>query len=158
MRIISLTGVGNRTYWVAFKLGNNSDVAFIQPYTDKVKLNSAEIEAGYHQVTKDTLDLLIESEEVLSSTMINGNRYVFFKFQLSEAYNVMIVDDYALVDLQSNYDGELYTVKVVTDENLKSQRIGVYLYDHEFDEVFDPKNDDYDEFEWRIQCLDQLSG
>lgn len=103
------------------------------------------------------MDYLISEEEVLSQTLINGNRYVFFKMQLKEgAYNVLMVDDYALVDLQSNYTGELYSVKVNTKENIRSQRIGVYLYDHEFDEVFDPKTDDYDELIWRIECQDQL--
>ena len=157
LKIISLTGVGQDVYWTACKLAENSDVVFIKPFTDKEKLNSAEWEAGYHQVTKDTMDYLISEEEVLSQTLINGNRYVFFKMQLKEgAYNVLMVDDYALVDLQSNYTGELYSVKVNTKENIRSQRIGVYLYDHEFDEVFDPKTGDYDELIWRIECQDQL--
>lgn len=150
MKVVSLTGVGGDTYWTGLKLSKNADVVFLQPYTDKAKLSTAELETGYHQVSKERLDELIESEEVLSLTMIDGNRFVFFKCQLEEAYNIMIVDDYALVDLQNRYKGELYSVKVVTKENVKSKRVGVYLYDHEFDYVFDPELHDIDELEWRI--------
>jgi hypothetical protein len=81
---------------------------------------------------------------------VNNHRWVYFKFQLEEAYNILITDDYSVVDLWDRWDGELYNIKVVTPENLKSNRIDVYLYDHEFDEVFDYKTDDFDELGARI--------
>ena len=150
MKIVSLTGMGSGVTYTAERLARNSDVAYVKPYTDKEKLSSAEWNWGYHQVSKSELDELMETYPVLCCNRINGHRWVYFKFQLEEAYNVLIVDDYALVELQHNWDKDLYSIKVVTDENEKSNRVGVYLYDHEFDEVFDYRTDDMDELEARI--------
>jgi len=150
MKIVALTGVGTGVTFTAEKLAENSDVSYLKPYTDKEKLSSAELIQGYNKVSKDELDLMIQTEEVLCQTLVNGHRWVYFKSQLESAYNILITDDYSLVDLRGNWDGELYTVKVVTPENLKSNRIDVYLYDHEFDEVFDYKTDDFDELGARI--------
>ena len=150
MKIVSLTGVGTGVNYVAEKLAENSDVVYLKPYTDKPKLSSAENLMDYHQISKDEMDIMIQNESVLCMTKINGHRWVYFEFQLKEAYNILITDDYSLVDLRDNYGGDLYTVKVATEENLKSKRIGVYLYNHEFDEVFDYKTDDIDELGARI--------
>ena len=150
MKIVALTGVGTGVTFTAEKLAENSDVSYLKPYTDKEKLSSAELIQGYNKVSKDELDLMIQTEEVLCQTLVNGHRWVYFKSQLESAYNILITDDYSLVDLRGNWDGELYTVKVATPENLKSDRIGVYLYNHEFDEVFDYKTDDFDELGARI--------
>ena len=150
MKIVALIGVGTGVTFTADKLAENSDVAYLKPYTDKLELSSAEKNWMYHQVSSEEMDELLECYPILSSTLIDGNRWVYFKFQLKEAYNVLVLDDYAFADLRSNWDGELYSVKVVTPENLRSNRIGVYMYDHEFDEVFDYKTDDFDELGARI--------
>ncbi len=150
MKIVSLTGTGSGVTYTAEKLAENSDVAYLKPYTDKETLSSAESIVGYHQVSKEELDLMIQTEDVLCITKVNNHRWVYFKFQLEEAYNILITDDYSVVDLWDRWDGELYNIKVVTPENLKSNRIDVYLYDHEFDEVFDYKTDDFDELGARI--------
>ena len=150
MKIVSLTGAGSGVTYTAEKLAENSDVAYLKPYTDKETLSSAESIVGYHQVSKEELDLMIQTEDVLCITKVNNHRWVYFKSQLEEAYNILITDDYSVVDLWDRWDGELYNIKVVTPENLKSNRIDVYLYDHEFDEVFDYKTDDFDELGARI--------
>ena len=159
-KVITLTGHKNcGKYNVAMDLAENSDVAFIKPYTDReIPLDDIPEEYGdFHYVSKDTLDLMIEDDEVLSSTMIDGNRYVFFKFQLTAQYNVLIADDYGVVDIKSNW-GDVYSVKVYSDKQIDSDRVGVYLYDHEFDEIFHYGLDDVDELEWRIgsdECTDK---
>ena len=159
-KVITLTGYKNcGKYNLAMDLANNSDVAFIKPYTDReIPLDSIPEEFGdYHYVSKDTLDMMMEDDEVLSSTIIDGNRYVFFKFQLTASYNVLIADDYAVVDIRSNWKNT-YSIKVYGKNQRDSDRVGVYLYDHEFDEIFHYGSDDYDELEWRIgadECTDK---
>ena len=150
MKIVSLTGAGSGVTYTAEKLAENSDVAYLKPYTDKEELSSAESIMGYHQISKEEMDNFLETEDVLSCITVDGHRWAYFKFQLKEAYNILVTDDYGLVDLRSNWKGELYSVKVATEQNHKSNRIGVYLYNHEFDEVFDYKTDDFDELGARI--------
>ena len=76
-------------YNLAMDLAKNSDIEFIKPYTDReIPLDELPEKFGdFHYVSKDTLDMMIEDDEVLSSTLINGDRYVFFKFQLVAPYN-----------------------------------------------------------------------
>ena len=151
-KIVTLTGYKNcGKYNLAMDLANNSDVAFIKPYTDReILLDEIPEEYGeFHYVSKDTLDIMMEDDEVISSTTINGNRYVFFKFQLTAPYNVLIADDYAVVDIRSNWKNT-YSIKVYGDNQKDSDRVGVYLYDHEFDEIFHYGSDDVDSLEWRI--------
>lgn len=153
MKIITLTGGKNTKKEVlAYRLAKNSDVSYIKPYTDREvsdDVDESELN-GYNYVSKDTLDTMIEEDEVLCSRIINGNRYVFFKSQLIHDYNVMIVDDYALVDLQSNWKEDLYSIKVKSNNEKASNRIDTYLYDHEFDKVYNIDTDDFDALEWGI--------
>ena len=153
MKIITLTGGKNTKKEVlAYRLAKNSDVSYIKPYTDREvsdDVDESELN-GYNYVSKDTLDTMIEEDEVLCSRTINGNRYVFFKSQLIHDYNVMIVDDYALVDLQSNWKEDLYSIKVKSNNEKASNRIDTYLYDHEFDKVYNIDTDDFDALEWGI--------
>ena len=151
-KIITLTGHKHcGKYLVACKLADNSDVAFIKPYTDKETSPSDGEDFDFHYVSKDTLDDLIERETVLSSTTINGNRYVFFECQLEKPYNVLIADDYAVVDIQDKFKQNVYSIKVWNEMQVESERVGKYLYNHEFDEVFHYGVDDIDELIWRIE-------
>lgn len=153
MKIITLTGAKNTNKeLLAYKLSQNSDVGYIKPYTDReIPEDAEECDVNnYNYVSKDRLDEMIEEDEVLCKTLVNGDRFVFFKSQLEHSYNVMIVDDYTLVDLQSNWKKELYSIKVKSNGEKPSNRIGTYLYDHEFDTVYNTDSDDYDELEWRI--------
>lgn len=95
---------------------------------------------------------MIQNEELLSLTRVNSNRYAFFKNQLTASYNVLILDDYALVDVKDKWDGKIYTIKLKSKNQIESDRIGEYYYDHEFDEVFNTDDDDYDELESRIEA------
>lgn len=145
-KIITLTGeINSGKYNVALDLAKNSNVSFIHPFTD----NESAFEE-YHIVSKDALDIMIEEEEVLTETIVKGYRYVFFKSQLVTGYNVLIVDDYSLVNLREHWKGKLYSIKVISEHQRESTRIGVYLYNHEFNEVYNYGKDDFDELEWRI--------
>lgn len=149
-KIISLTGHKNcGKVRLAYDLAKNSAVEYITPFTDK-PVPLEDIDDDLHYVSKDTLDLMIESEEVLSETMIDGYRYVFFKSQLTSAYNVLILDDYALADVKTKWKN-LYSIKVYGENQIDSDRVGVYLYDHEFDEIFHYGVDDIYELEGRIE-------
>lgn len=149
-KIVTLTGSKNTPkIYIASKLSENSDVAYIKPYTDKEDLSSAELEMEYHQVSVEEMDILLQSDDLLSCTRINGNRWAYFKSQLTHAYNVLIVDDYGLCDLRDVYDN-IYSIKVVSKNMKPSDRVGVYLYNHEFDEVFDYDTGDLYELEARM--------
>lgn len=148
--IISLTGHKNSgKLSVEFDLAKNSAIEYVKPYTDRP---SNEIwDDCYYFVSKGELDELICEKEVLYQTMVNGYRYVFFKDQLTADYNILILDDYGVAELQSKYRKYLYSVKVVSKKQRDSDRVGVYLYNHEFDEVFDYDTDDITDLEYRIE-------
>ena len=153
--IITLTGHKNcGSDKIAERFAENSEAQWIQPYTDapvpSIEPISQKHGDWYHYVSKERLDKMIEKQEVLCCTRIKGHRYVFFKAQLTAKYNVMIVDDYALIDVQDHYKGKIYTIKVKSNNQIESDRIGEYYYDHEFDEVFHYDYDSYDELEARI--------
>ena len=131
---------------LAYKLSNNSAVSIVYPYTDCPKT----IYEEYNQVTPDVLDDMLESKTILSNTVIDGYRFVFFKEQLKDAYNVLILDDYALADMRGKYD-RIYSIKCWSKCQGDSDRVGVYLFNHEFDEVYEYDNDDIDELICRIE-------
>ena len=151
-KVITITGHKNcGKVRLAERLAKNSDVEFIRPYTDmEIQLSEiAEKFGEYHYVSSDTLDLMMEDDEVLSETVIDGVRFVFFKFQLTAPYNVLIADDYAVVDIRDKWKNT-YSIKVWSDKQEDSDRVGVYLYNHEFDTVFHYGDDDPDELEVRL--------
>ena len=153
-KIISITGAKNSGKLnLAMDLAENSDVEFITPYTDReIPIHElAEKYGDYHYVSKGTLDLMIKSEKVISSTTIDGDRFIFFEFQLTDGYNLLILDDYALADLRTNYKCKLYSIKVWSKKQENSDRVGVYLYNHEFDAVFEYGIDNVEELEWSIE-------
>lgn len=152
MKIVSITGhKHSKKYELAYDLCRNSEVEFIKPYTDReLSVYDIKDEDCCIYVSKNTLDIMLENYPVLSMTRINGARYVFFKCQCTASYNVMILDDYALVQTRDNWNDELYTIKLYSKENTQSDRVGVYLYDHEFDEVFHYGEDSIDDLEVRL--------
>ena len=149
--IISLTGAKQSgKVELGFKLAENSAVQFVKAYTDR-KSNQLIWEDCYIFVSSEKLDELLVEREVLHITNIQGNRYVFFKDQLTASYNILIVDDYGVVDLRDKYTNNLYSIKVVSKNQKPSNRVDVYLYNHEFDKVFDVDNDKVEELEWEIE-------
>ena len=150
-RIITLTGhqyCGKVS--VAIKLSSNSDMELIYPVTDKPvpPYQSHYDRDEYAHISKERMDELLETEELLCMTTIHRYRYCFFKFQLKADYSIMIVDDDALVQVRNNHD-DVYAIKVWSDNEKKSDRVG-QLPNSEFDEVFHYKVDDISELEWRI--------
>ena len=131
---------------LAYMLSLNSAVDYLYPWTD----NPSDIYLEYHQVSKGTLDILIEEHDVLTVTMIDGYRFVYFKDQLKADYNILILDDYTLAELRSTYE-RLYSIKVWSKGQEDSERVGVYLYNHEFSEVFEYGVDEVEDLEWRIE-------
>ena len=152
-KIITLTGhryCGKVS--VAIKLSRNSDMEIVHPVTDKPipKERTDYYGDEYAHVSKERMDELIATEHLLSQTVIDGYRYCFFEFQLKAPYNIMILDDDALVQTKENYDGDVYSIKVWSDNEKKSKRVGESVQDYEFDEIFHYKVDDVEELEWRI--------
>ena len=148
--IISLTGAKHSGQLrLAFRLEENSAVGFVRPYTDR-PYNSVWSDC-YNFVSNEVLDTMIEEKEVLYKTIIHGHRYVFFKEQLTETYNILILDDYGVAELSTKYSNDLYSIKVVSEDEKDSSRVGVYLYNHEFDKVFDYDKDSVEELEWEIE-------
>ena len=155
--IITLTGHKNcGKDNIAYKLSKNSGVSYIHPYTDRPVpeyMEAEELDADYNFVSSEKLDKMMDHLDVVSVTLINGHRYVFFERQLTAPYNVMIVDDYALADIKDQWSGRLYSVRVKSKNEVESNRIGEYFYEHEFDEVFNYDSDDVDELEARISYV-----
>lgn len=145
MKIIAINGAKNTKKEVmALRLANNSAVKYVRPYSTKKSIH-------FEWVKKDVLKDMMDKEEPLCKTIIKGEIYCFFKSQFKEDYNVVIVDDYALVDLMSNWDDEIITVRLKSKDSESSERFGSYLYDHEFDIVFNIDTDDYFELEAMIE-------
>ena len=153
-KLITLTGHKNsKKDWVARKLVENSDIEWITPFTDKKKDIGKDSEecGGYHFISKERMDEKLREEEWISKITVNGNRYVYFKSQLTADYIVLIVDDYGLMELfESIPRNNLYTVKVKSKDQIESDRVDSYLFDHEFDMTFDVDNGDINELEAHI--------
>lgn len=152
-KIVTLTGhkyCGKVS--VAVKLASNSDMDLVYPVTDKpVPVEQSEYNRDeYAHVTRERMDELIEKEHLLSETVIDGYRYCFFEFQLKSPFNIMILDDDGVVQTKRNYTGDVFTIKVWSDRQAKSERVGEYMTNDEFDVVFHYKVDDISELEWRI--------
>lgn len=153
-RLITLTGHKNtKKDWVARKLAENSDIEWIKPFTDKKKDIGKDAEecGGYHFISKEKMDEKLKTDEVVSKVTINDNRYVYFKSQLTADYIIMIVDDYGLLGVfDTVHRNKLYTVKLKSKDQIESDRVDSYLFDHEFDIIFDVDNGDIDELEANI--------
>ena len=153
-RLITLTGHKNtKKDWVAGKLAENSDIEWIKPFTDKKKDIGKDSEecGGYHFISKEQMDEKLRDEEYIAKVTVNGNRYVYFKSQLTYDFIVLIADDYMLMELfQSIPRNNLYTVKVKAKDQIESDRVDSYLFDHEFDKIFDVDHGDIDELEAHI--------
>lgn len=148
--IVSITGNKHSGQTkLAFRLSENSAVSFIKPYTDR-PVDDLWSDC-YHFVSKEKLDELLDEREVLTQRLVNGHRYVYFKDQLTSSYNVMILDDYGVADVMTNYTMNVYSIKVTSKNEKPSKRVGVYLYNHEFSEVFDTDTGSVEELECRIE-------
>lgn len=138
-KIITLTGAKNSPVdTVALKLSRNENVDYILPYTDNVH---ADYDMGYHIVSKASLENMIETDYVLQVTRLNGHTYAHFKFQLVNDYNILIVDDYGLQQVEKNWNGKLSAVYVTGGET--SDRVGV-MFGQEYYNYIIVKDTDLD--------------
>ena len=146
MRLIALNGAKNtKKEWVAQKLSDNSDCIWIQPITDKPNPNRDYEENELIHLNQSELDYKMKKNTPLAVTEVNGHRYVFFTYQLTAGYCVLIADDNVIGYLKNNWDGELVTVRVHSNDEIYSARS--LLKDDEFDIIFNVDNDDIGELE-----------
>lgn len=156
MKIVTITGHKNtKKDYIASKLAENSDVEFIKPYVDVELPKGIEPEefGEYHIVLPAVMDDMIRDEKVICITEIENRRYVFFDFQLTADYNILIVDDYGMMLIKEKYD-DVYSILLKSKNQRPSKRVLEFLTPTEFDEVFDVDNDDIDELEVRIAWQD----
>lgn len=149
MRIIALNGARNTGKdYIAKILSKDEYTEFILPYTDKKAYLGVDPErtGGYHYLKKDVLDEKIGKELVLSLTTVKDYRYVYFKSQLINGDNVLILDDNAITHLKQEYSSdELLTIRLKSKNSKPSDRFDCYLYDHEFDIVYDKSESNINE-------------
>lgn len=149
-KIITITGAKQTGKMeLASKLSGNSDCVWVKPYTNSPNAYPD----CYNVVNKETLSAMIDEEKPIFTTLIKGYRYVVFPSQLLAEYNVLIVDDYALIDVKDAWKNIIVTIKVHSEKEQKSERSGVYLYDHEFDIVFNTDTGNVYELEAEIEWL-----
>ena len=150
-KIVTLTGHKHtKKDYVAKKLAENSEVEFIKPYVDMElpkHIEPFEMEERFHIVLPTVMDDMLRDEKVLCKTEINGKRYVIFEFQMVKDYNVIIVDDYGLLQVRDNWDGEMLTIFVTSKNQKPSERVCEFLTPSEFDVRFSSDFDDFDELE-----------
>lgn len=85
------------------------------------------------------------TEEYLASAVVNGNTYVYYESQLVNDFNVLIVDDYTLSDLLTNYP-DVVTVWVDNPKAEPSERVNVLFTKDDFDYVYNVGLDDPSEW------------
>jgi len=155
-KIVTLTGHKNcKKDIVASRLSENSDVEWIKPYVGinlPKGVEPIEMADRFHIVLPQVLEDMIRQEKVLYKILINGKWYVFFEFQLTHDYNVMILDDLGVITLWDKdvWAGETYNIFVTSKQETPSERVGEYLNKTDFDEVFDADVGDIHELEVRI--------
>lgn len=133
---------------VAIELAKNSDMEFIHPVTDKPSQQTDYYGDEYTHISKERMNELVNSGKLLSMTVVDKYRYCFFDFQLKSEYTLMIVDDDALSQIIENFDGKVFAIRVYSDNEVKTDRVG--SNDDIYDELFHFKVDDLSELEWRI--------
>ena len=121
MKLIVLNGAKHtKKTTLALRLASNSDVQYVRPCTSKKDVDCNFIE-------KEQLDKMKDECEVLSCTTIKGIDYVFFKHQFNADYNIIIADDYAVIDILNNWNDDILLVRCVSENQGKSERFGSYI-------------------------------
>ena len=144
-KIVTVTGHKNCGKDIVVKeLTKNDGVVFIKPYTDRELpphlVGDSFYEERYNYVLPSVMEDLLRDSQPLSEKLINGHRYVYFAFQMVNPVNVVIADDYEVVSIKETYPS-VYSVRVVSEKEEQSDRVGEYLYQHEFDFVLDFDNE-----------------
>lgn len=146
MRLIALNGAKNtRKEWVARRLSNNSDCIWIQPFTDKPSPYREYEDDELMHLNEPILSAKMDDENILAVTELNGYKYVWFENQLRAGYCVIIADDDVIAYLQNNWEGDLMTVRIHSNDEIYSARS--ILKDDEFDIVFNVDTDEIDKLE-----------
>ena len=139
MKIIAINGAKNsKKEYVASMLARNSDCIWIKPYTDEMNHQQDE----YIRLNEPKLTAKMERETPLCETEVKGHRWVFFETQFRASFCVIIADDRIINYLKNNWDGELFTIKCHSKDEMESERFS--LPDNEFDLVYNVDNDEID--------------
>lgn len=145
MKIIAINGAKNsKKEYVASMLARNSDCIWIKPYTDQENpINLEEFEKDeYIRLNPPKLSAKMEREIPLCKIEVNGHRWVFFETQFRASFCVIIADDRVIRYLKKNWNGELFTIKCHSKDEIESERFS--LPDNEFDLVYNVDNDEID--------------
>ena len=131
-------------------LASNSDCRWVKPYTDKkVPVNQENWEMDeYIHLNEKQMAHKMNRDKVLMSIDVNGDRYVYFEYQMNSEYVVIVGDDRVVSYLKDNWDGKLITVRCHSDGEKYSERN--LLSDSEFDIVYHYDTGDYEDFEAKI--------
>ena len=142
MRIITLTGLkqSGKTR-LAMKWGKNVNVSYLCPYTTNRKRPTE-----FFYLSRDKMEEKMKYDTLLCSSIINGETYAYFKSQLKNDFNIIIVDDYALSELVENYDGRVIKIWVDSSKAESSERSGHFHTRDYYDYTYDMELDDPDEF------------
>ena len=151
-KIITITGHKNcRKEFLVADLSKEDGVQYVKPYTNREVLPYLDetYKDMWNCIPTDELSDKAMFEKVLAKTEINGHLYMFFDSQMTAPVNIVFADDYAVASIKENWDN-VVTVRVVADDEIQSDRVGEYLYQHEFDYVFDYDKDNYQELKEKL--------
>ena len=153
MKLIAISGAKHsKKNLLAMKLSQNSDCIWILPYSDQpVRINSDNTEDKFIRLNKRQLDAKMNREKVLASVRVNEHRYIFFENQMNADYVVLIGDDTIIMQLKSDYDGKLVTIRCHSETEEHSDR--ALLSDKEFDIVYNYDTDDFDTLVFEVEDI-----
>ena len=142
MKIITLTGFKQSGKTKLAQLwAKNGNVSYLYPYTTASKRPE-----DFIYLSRDKMDEKKKYENVLCTTIIKGESYVYIESQLKNDFNIIIVDDYALSEIVENYDGKVIKIWVDSSKAESSERSGHFHTRDYYDYTYDMELDDPDEF------------
>lgn len=140
-KILTLSGLkqsGKRK--IAEQLERNENCSYIRPFT-----SAKDCPEDFIKVDEDYLYQLAGENPPLSFVRIGDYNYVYFEMQLDNDFNIIIADDDEVVNIQKNYDGEVYTIWIESKNAEPSERSGKHGTSY-YDYVFNANTDSLDEF------------
>lgn len=141
MKIITVSGHRNSAkVKLAENWDRNANVTLINPVTTNMERED------FIHLKPDVMEMKIEEEQPLVSTTLDGETYCYFESQLSNDWNIFILDDLCLHELKENFTGKIITVYVKDPNADKSARTGMLYGESDYDYVFNVGLDDPDEF------------
>ena len=152
--IITLTGLKNSgKIRLAETWDRNENVSYIKPFTDNPKKR---FDAYPFLPTKKLFEKMDE-EMVLATSTVNDFTYVYFKSQLINNFNVLVVDDYTLKELKEVVPN-VTSVWVDDPNGEDSERVGVIYRKSDYNYIFNYGLDEPDEFIEQVAFDKEILG